>query len=75
MQDVLGVEDIWSVLSSEGFSVPSDEIDSAKRLVDLVSNFEVPSNPIYASRDVDLEFLKSSLEKLLMISSFVEQLQ
>lgn len=75
MQDILGTEDIWSVLSSEGFSVPNDEIDSARQLVDLVSNFEVPDNPAYTSRDVDLEFLKSSLDKLLMISSFIEQLQ
>lgn len=70
MQDILGADDIWSVLSSEGFSVPNDEIDGA---VDLVGNFEVPDNPAYTSRDVDLEFLKSSLDKLLMISSFVER--
>lgn len=72
IKDILGTEDVWSVLSSEGFSVPNDEIDSARQLVDLVNNFEIPDNSAYTSRDVDLELLKSSLDKLLMISSLIE---
>ena len=75
MQDILGADEIWSVLSSEGFYVPNNEIDDARQLVDLVNKFEVPDSPFYASKDIDLEFLKSSLDKLLIISSFVDQLK
>ena len=75
MQDILGADDIWSVLSSEGFYVPNNEIDDARQLVDLVNKFEVPDSPFYASKDIDLELLKSSLDKLLIISSFVDQLK
>lgn len=45
MQDILGADDIWSVLSSEGFYVPNNEIDDARQLVDLVNKFEVPDSP------------------------------